>query len=131
MKSKLYWPSTFSLVLYLYSWRKVVLTYIKTSRCAMKRCDLCRKMKVWKEAENKGFVCMDVITWRLLLERSNLQMVAKLREGLGRESKDMALKSTISSLSSSMGFLLSVFFLKSTLTDMGCWKRCCCSYIIL
>jgi len=70
-------------------------------------------------------------TWRLLLERSNLQMVAKLREGLGRESKDMALKSTISSLSSSVPLLLSVFFLTSTFKDSGCWKRCCCSYIIL
>lgn len=35
-------------------------------------------------------------TRRLLLERSNLRMAARLIEGLGCESKDMPLKSIIS-----------------------------------
>ena len=72
-------------------------------------------------------------TWRLLLQRSSLQMAAKLREGLGRASRDMPLKSTISSLSSSidLSFSLSLslslsLFLKSILITC-----CCCSYIIL
>lgn len=59
-----------------------------------------------------------------MLERSNLEIVPKLREGLGRDSKDLPLKSTISDLSSSIDLLLSILFL------VCCWRRCC-SYIIL
>lgn len=60
-------------------------------------------------------------------------MVAKLREGLGRESKDMPLKSTISSLSSASSMPPDdpFFFLLVSIV-IGCWwwNRCCCSYII-
>lgn len=65
-------------------------------------------------------------TCKLLLERSNLQMVPRLRRGLGRASKDIPLRSTISSFCSSFDdFLLlswDLFFMSIL------WCRC--SYII-
>ena len=67
-------------------------------------------------------------TWRLLLDKFNFEMVAKSREGLGRESKAMPLKSMTWSLSFSMPLFLSLFFI--IMGGWWWWWWSCCKWCI-